>query len=54
MTIGIGGDDRYHGTDIVLQNLERTTREIAALAGKLNANPSVILTGEPEKEDPFK
>ncbi|MDX1401931.1 MAG: MlaD family protein [Kiloniellales bacterium] len=40
--------------NIVLQNLERTTREIAALAGKLNANPSVILTGEPEKEDPFK
>ncbi len=40
--------------NLVLQNLERTTREIAALAGKLNADPSVILTGEPEKEDPFR
>lgn len=40
--------------DTVLQNLERASQEIAALAGKLNDNPSVILSGQESQEDPFK
>jgi len=40
--------------NIVLQNLERASQEIAALAGKINDNPSLILGGDQEETDPFR
>ena len=40
--------------NVVLQNLERASQEIAALAGKINDNPSLILGSDAEERDPFR
>jgi virulence factor Mce-like protein len=40
--------------NIVMQNLERASQEIAALAGKINDNPSLILGSDQEETDPFR
>jgi hypothetical protein len=37
-----------------MQNLERASQEIAALAGKINDNPSLILGSDQEETDPFR
>ena len=39
---------------MILQNLERASQELAGLTGKINADPKVIVTGEPEPEGPFR
>jgi phospholipid/cholesterol/gamma-HCH transport system substrate-binding protein len=39
---------------VVMQNLERASQEIAALAGKINDNPAVIISGDKPGRDPFK
>ena len=38
----------------VLANLERAAQEIAALAGKINDDPSIILTGQESERDPLR
>jgi virulence factor Mce-like protein len=40
--------------EAVMRNLERASQEIAALAGKLNENPSAILSGQGSRKDPLK
>ncbi|HMB76271.1 MAG TPA: MlaD family protein [Kiloniellaceae bacterium] len=38
----------------ILQNLERASQEIASLTGRIQADPKVIVTGEPERRGPFQ
>lgn len=39
---------------LVLQNLERLTRDLAEISGKINRDPGVLLTGPAEEDGPIK